>query len=111
MEVHFPSNKLKQLIQNDRKRQHKFGPENARAILVRLDNLRLAENLAAMYNLPGGFHELRGDRAGSFAMNLKSGYRLILEPAHDPVPRKPDGGIDLEAVTAVFVVAVEDYHD
>lgn len=111
MDVFFVSEKLANLIQNDRKRQRKFGPENARWILKRLDNLRFAENLAVLYNLPGNFHPLSGDRAGYFALNLKHGYRLILKSAQDPAPRKHDGGLNLEAITAVVVVDVEDYHD
>lgn len=111
MDVYFATDKLADLIRDDRKRRRKFGDENARWILIRLDNLRFAENLAAMFHLPGNFHPLSGVRDGTFALNLKHGYRLILEPAHDPIPRRPDGGIDLVAVTAVTVLDVEDYHD
>ena len=111
MDIYFSSNRLADQIQNDRKRRRKFGTENARWILKRLDNLRFTENLAAMHNLPGNFHALIGDRDGTFALDLKHGYRLILEPAHDPIPRSADGGIDLTAITAVIVVDVEDYHD
>jgi len=35
---------------------------------------------------------------------------LIFRPNHDPVPITADGGIDLRAVTAIVIVAVEDYH-
>jgi hypothetical protein len=36
--------------------------------------------------------------------------RLIFAPAHEPVPRKPDGGLDWTQVTAVCILDVEDYH-
>lgn len=43
-------------------------------------------------------------------MDLVGGDRLIFEPADDPVPRKPDGGLDWRLVTAVRILGVEDYH-
>jgi proteic killer suppression protein len=35
---------------------------------------------------------------------------LILIPADDPVPRKPDGGLDWAAVSAVEVLEIADTH-
>jgi proteic killer suppression protein len=56
-------------------------------------------------------HELKGDRAGTLAVDLQHPYRLIFEPANDPVPSKADGGLDWTAVTSVRILAVEDYHE
>ncbi len=111
MDVYFESQKFAELIGNERKRTREFGPENAKWIKKRLDNLRFATNLEAMRNLPGRTHELTGDRAGTFAIDLKHGDRLIVKPAEDPPPRKPDGGLDWQAITSVVVVTVENYHD
>jgi len=55
-------------------------------------------------------HELKGDRTGQLSLDLDHPYRLIIEPAHDPIPRKPDGGLDWNKVTAVMIVGVEDTH-
>lgn len=55
-------------------------------------------------------HELKGKRIGTFAVDLEHPYRLIFKPAHNPVPRKHDGGIDLKEVTAITIMGVEDYH-
>lgn len=60
--------------------------------------------------LPGRFHALSGTRAGQFALGLDGPYRLIFEPANDPVPRKDDGGLDLARITAVEIIEVVDYH-
>ena len=111
MEVYFASEKLAELIENDRKRVRAFGAENAKWIQKRLDNLRFASTLEVLRALPGRTHELSGDRAGTFAIDLKHGYRLILKPAEDAPPRKPDGGLNWQAITSVIVIAVEDYHD
>jgi proteic killer suppression protein len=41
---------------------------------------------------------------------VKHPFRLIFEPYHDPIPIKEDGGIDLEQVTRIRVLSIEDYH-
>ncbi len=55
-------------------------------------------------------HELLGNRKGELAVDLKHPYRLIFEPANDPIPRKPDGGLDWTQVTAINILEVVDYH-
>jgi plasmid maintenance system killer protein len=78
----------------------------------RLEDLKGAKNLEAMHSVSGAkCHELKGDRKGTLAVSLKYPYRLIFEPAHDPVPRKSDGGLDWTQVTTIRILAVEDYHD
>ena len=57
------------------------------------------------------FAEAKGNRAGTLAVDLEHPYRLIFEPVGDPLPRKPDGGLDWTAVTVIRVLGVEDYHD
>ena len=73
--------------------------------------LRAADTLADISTLPPArCHQLTGHRAGQFAVDVQHPFRLIFEPAHDPVPRKHDGGIDLTRVTAVRILEVTDYH-
>lgn len=55
-------------------------------------------------------HQLKGDRVGQYAVDLVHPKRLVFEPAHEPVPRRPDGGIDTDRVVAVKLVEVVDYH-
>jgi proteic killer suppression protein len=63
-----------------------------------------------MRSLPGRCHELRGGRAGTFAVSLDGPYRLILEPAHNPLPIKDDGGIDWSGIKRIRILEIEDYH-
>ena len=89
----------------------RWGPDNARRIRQRLAELRAAGTLADMFLLPAArCYALRGDRQGQFAVDGKHPFRLIFEPTDDPVPRKADGGVDLDAVTSIRVVDVVDYH-
>ena len=111
MDVFFGSVRLEKLLLSRKELTRTYGAENAKVIKRRLDNLHIARNLEQARNLPGGLHALHGDRAGTFAIRLKGGLRLIIAPAAEPPPRKPDGGLDWNAIVAVVVIAVEDYHD
>jgi proteic killer suppression protein len=88
----------------------KLGPDGARKLRQRLDDLARADNLAQMSLLPGKCEALKGDRIGQFSLRLLGGNRLIFQPDHNPVPRKSDGGIDWQQVTSILIIAVEDYH-
>ena len=73
--------------------------------------MRAAPTLAHVpVTKPDRLHELSGDRKGCFAVDLKHPYRLVFEPADDPVPRKEDGGIQKEKVVSIRILSVEDYH-
>lgn len=83
----------------------------AQTIRARLGVLKNARTLAdAPKTKPDRLHQLKGDRADQFAVDLVHPKRLVFEPNHDPVPRTADGGIDLERVTAITVLDVVDYH-
>lgn len=111
MDISFSDRRLAQLINQQKQLQKKHGAIRARRIAQRLGELRAAETLADMRQLPGRCHELKGDRAGQLALDLDHPYRLIFEADHNPIPRKEDGGLDWTAITAVRIIAVEDYHD
>ena len=66
--------------------------------------------LDGMKTLSGKIEELKGDLKGKFSLRLDGGMRLLLKPAEDPSPKKPDGGIDLKKVTSVCILNVENYH-
>jgi len=90
----------------------KYGERNAGIIQRRLQQIEAAENLAQLMMLPGPrCHQLKGGRREQFAVDALNPYRITFEVADDPIPRKEDGGIDLEQVFAVRILRVEDYHD
>lgn len=59
----------------------------------------------------GTCHELKGELAGVLSLDLRHPYRLLFEPADEPVPVKPDGGLDWAGVTTVRILGVEDTHE
>src|SRR5437762_3064953 len=89
----------------------KYGQRRADLIQQRMAELMAAEFLEDIRNLPGPHcHELGQNRKGQLAVNLDHPYRLIFEPADEPIPLKPDGGLNWNQVTAIRILEVVDYH-
>ena len=77
----------------------------------RLDEIRDANSLAVLKTLPQArCHPLKGDLEGRWAVDLEHPYRLTFELAHDPLPGRDDGSLDVDRVTAIRIIGVEDYH-
>lgn len=111
MDILFQDQRLAKVCNNESLLIRKHGPIRAKLLRRRLDELRAAENLEVLRSLPQvRCHELKGNRAGTLAVDLDHPYRLIFEPANNPIPRKSDGGLNWTEVTAIRVLAVEDYH-
>lgn len=110
MEITFQTDKFADECNDFKRLVRRYGEDNAKRIRRRLDDLQAAANLDVMRTLPGRCHELIGDLAGQLAIDLRHPYRLIFEPANDPIPRKEDGGLDWVNVTVVRMLRVEDYH-
>jgi proteic killer suppression protein len=110
MDISFANDKLKRQLSNEKSLKRAFG-DRARRLQLRLDLLKAAGCLDDVLPVPPPRrHELTGDWRGHFAVDLTGNWRLIFRPNHDPVPVTPDGGVDLKAITAIIIVAVEDYH-
>lgn len=111
LDITFDGARIRKACSSQAERMESFGPERARRVRRRLDDLVAAPTLADMRGLPGRCHEMREDRAGHLSLDLDGPYRLIFKPAHDPVPAKPDGGLDWSGVTAVSILEVRDTHE
>ncbi len=83
----------------------------AKVIKKRMAVLKVARNLGLVPTTPPDRrHQLSGDRDEQFAVDLVHPHRLVFEPNHESLPRKGDGGIDTEQVTAITILDVIDYH-
>ena len=109
MELLFKTKKLEKILTNDRRLQKEFG-ELATRVQTKMGILDVAPTLAEVpAGPPTRRHELIGGRKNQFAVDINKNVRLIFEP-EKPIPRTEDGGIDLEVVTTITILAVEDYH-
>jgi len=87
----------------------RYGSPMTQMIFRRLNQLLAAPSLETMRNL-GGCHELRGDRAGCFAVSLVQPHRLIFKPDGDPKEYMDGSTIVLKNVLSVEILDIEDYH-
>ena len=112
MEILFRTDKLKRLCCDSQAARKQWSKQLAEKLRRRLDELRDADTLDVMHRLPQArCEELKGNRKGQLSVRLEGGRRLIFEPADDPFPRKPDGGLDWRGVRTIRIISVEDYHD
>jgi plasmid maintenance system killer protein len=111
VDILFRTSRLEKECNSDSLLTRRYGPRRAALIRRRLDELRDAVVLEDLRNLPGPrCHELTGDRDEQLSMDLDHPYRLILDVADDPVPRRPDGGLNWAQVSAVRILEVTDTH-
>jgi len=111
MDIYFNSEQLQKACNSEKLSVKRWGPEIARKLQQRLMELRAADCLSDISNLPPPrCHILEGNWEGCFAVDLKQPFRLVFKPLHDPVPLKDDGGFDKSRITAILIVEVTDYH-
>ena len=112
LDILFKSTLLEKDLSEDKRLRRRFGPVQAKLIRRRLDELRAADGLADMRTIPQTrCHELTGNRKGQLSVDLKHPYRLLFRPVNEPVPTKPDGGLDWGRVTEIEILGVEDTHE
>ncbi len=110
MKIGFKNRKLANTFNDDILLARHYG-KNSKYIMRRMSVLRAAVNLSQVSSKkPERCHELKGDRKGEYAVDLKQPYRLVFTPDHKPVPRLDNGNFDLKSVTAIIILGVEDYH-
>lgn len=111
MDILFETADAAQEFNDEKRLVRSHNVQRAKLIRRRMDDLRAAPTLETMRNLPGRCHELKGNRARQLSIDLDGPNRLILYPAHNPVPLKPDGGMDWKKVTALTVKEVRNTHE
>jgi len=109
--ISFRTSKLRKVCNNITEATQKWGPEMAKLIFRRLQEITASPNLAEFRKLPSPrCHPLIGDKKGLYSADLKHPYRLLFSIDHDPVPRTADRGVDEIAVTKICIHSVEDTH-
>ena len=111
MEIRFGSARLARLFSSERDLVRIYGAPRAARIRARMLVLEAAPALSRVpVTLPERRHQLTGDRDEQYAVNIDNQIRLVFESGDDPVPRLPDGGIDVDRVTSIVILEVIDYH-
>jgi toxin HigB-1 len=111
MNIFFSSRKLQRTFNSEKQLCRVYGETRAKIIKRRISVLAEVSNLDQVPKLPPDkCHALAGERKGQFAVSIGKQFRLIFEPAHDPVPTTEDGGTCLKSITSVNILGLEDYH-
>ncbi len=87
-----------------------YGSLRSTRIGLRLDQMEVAATLAQFIQVHPRCHPLKGDRSGTWSADLDHPYRLIFEPADDPLPMTGDGGLAVDRVLSVRIVMIDDTH-
>lgn len=114
MIIKFKSPKLESFLMNSKKMRGKYGPRATDNFQNQYSFLEIADNLTTYGMVERSCHELKGARKFQLAVDLneshgRGGLRLIFEPIQ-PIPTKPDGGLDWNKVTGITILKIEDYH-
>lgn len=111
MQIHYANKKLEKSTASAKNIKAAYGTR-AQKVNDRLQELLAFPNLQGLRNLPqANCHELKGPYKGCLAVDISANFRIIFRPHHDPVPKKPDGGLDWAAVTEIMIMLIgEDYH-
>lgn len=112
MVIMFSSTQFERMCNEQKQMVRKCGSEQAKLLRRRLDQLRSADCLEDLRHLPGPrCHELTANRKGQLAVDLNHPYRLVFRPTTNPLPQKPDGGLDWSKVDAIEILGIVDYHE
>ncbi len=111
MVIYFKTKKLQKQCSKAAEAIKKLGPKCGGKLQQRMMELSAADSLADISRVPPArCHELTGNRKGQLSVDLEHPYRLLFIPAHEPVPERPEGGMDWEAVTEIEIIAIADTH-
>ena len=106
MHISFGSRKLGKVFEQERLLNRDYGIERAKTIRKLMSYLASQPNLGIFESEPlksfTGFHSLKGNRNGQFAMTVTANYRLTIE-ANGTFP-------SLDCVDSITIIGVEDYH-
>ena len=110
MDITFENERLQGVLESEKKLCREYG-KFADRVKQRLDDLAAFETLDALQReMPHiRCHELIGDRKGLLAVNISGNFRLLFKP-EEPVPLKPDGGLDWKQVRNIVIIGIADYH-
>jgi plasmid maintenance system killer protein len=106
--------KLKKMLEDEAVGQKQYGRDMMKKIMMRLNELRAAVSLADFWppmSGPERCHELKGERAGTFSIDLKQPYRLLFVPIEKSAPEdRSDEQKRWASIAKIEIVAIEDTH-
>jgi proteic killer suppression protein len=114
VEIFASDRKLQRALQDEKARQRLLGTDTAKKLAIRLTALAAADCLADFWPPKSGperCHELLGDLAGTFSIDLNQPYRLLFKPVESkPTANETDEQTRWKSIKVIDIVAIEDTH-
>jgi plasmid maintenance system killer protein len=114
MDVSTRDNRLRAALQDESVCRKRYGSEMAKKLKIRRASLRAATSLAVFWPPKSGperCHELEGDLAGTFSIDVKQPYRLLFVPIEEEAsPDRSDEQQRWASITAIELLRIEDTH-
>ena len=114
MEIFATDKKLRAALEDEAVCKQRFGVAMSKKLRVRLAALGAAESLATFWppnSGPERCHELKGNLAGTFSIDLKQPYRMLFTPMEETAPQDRSNEQERWAsITALEVIGIGDTH-
>lgn len=114
MEIFTKDKKLATALRNEDECKKHYGIGMAKKLTRRIATLRAAESLATFWppnSGPERCHELKGNRKGTFSIDLNQPYRLLFKPIEEePPPDRLDERKRWMSITKIELIGAEDTH-
>jgi plasmid maintenance system killer protein len=114
MEIRVSDRKLREAVQDESARTKRYGADMAKKLTLRLASLRAAASLAVFWPPKSGperCHELKGELAGVFSVDLNQPYRLLFIPDETKPGDRSDEQRRWGFITAIELTGIEDTHE
>lgn len=104
MDIGYIDKTIEKNLKDQRSIAKRYG-KIAKALMHRLSDLRVADNLSQISHLPPPRrHKLSGRYDDCWGIDLSKNMRLIIRPIGEFDPK------DLATITGVCIVDIQDYH-
>src|SRR5882724_11156714 len=90
MDIYVRDNKLRAALDDEATCRRRYGMDMTKKLNLRLAALRAAESLVDFWpplSGPERCHELKGDLAGTFSIDVKRPYCLLFVPIEENAPK------------------------
>jgi len=110
MNLSYKNNKLEQSLNVDRNIIQSYGVLSKK-IKQRMDQLKAANDLSIIAKIKVlRLHPYLGNRLGEWTIDIQENWRICFKIDQNPIPRLNDGGVNLNMVTTIKILSVEDPH-
>lgn len=114
MEIHASDKNLRAALDDEAACKRRYGADMAKKLKLRVTALKAADSLADFWPPKSGperCHELKGNLAGTFSIDVKQPYRLLFKPIEAEAPEdRSDEQQRWKSIKAIELVAIEDTH-